>query len=63
MKKELLSMILLIVCLTISGQQVNQVQNRFRGDDATEKKQVKANGFDLQGKNKVWSLENPEIRR
>ena len=61
MKKELLSMILLIVCLTISGQQVNQVQNRFRGDDATEKKQVKANGFDLQGKNKVWSLEDMEL--
>ena len=37
MKKELLSMILFVVCLTISGQQVNQTQNRFRGDDATER--------------------------
>ena len=61
MKRILLSIKYFTVCLTISGQQVNQTQNRFRGDDATERKQVLANGFDLQGKNKVWSLEDMDL--
>lgn len=61
MKKEVLSMILLIVCLTIHGQQVNQTQNRFRGDDAMERKQVQTNVFDLQYKDMVWSMEDMEL--
>lgn len=44
----------LIVC----GQQVYQMQNRLRGDDAIERKQVQANGFSLDGMNNVWSLED-----
>lgn len=59
--KSIALIILFASCLNISGQQVNQTQNRFRGDDATEKKQVQANGFDLQGKNKVWSLEDMDL--
>ena len=60
-KRFALAIILFTSCLTISGQQLNQTQNRFRGDDATERKQVQANGFDLQGKNKVWSLEDIDL--
>ncbi|MBQ9215244.1 MAG: hypothetical protein IJ159_00625 [Prevotella sp.] len=61
MKIIALAIILFTFFLPISGQQVNQVQNRLRGDDATERKQVQANGFDLQDKNKVWSLEEMDL--
>ena len=61
MKGITLTIITCAVALTISGQQVNQMQNRFRGDDAMERQQVQANGFDLQGNNKVWSLENMDL--
>ena len=45
MKKEVLSMILLIVCLTTSGQQVSKHTNSYRGNDMLEKRQVLSRGL------------------
>lgn len=49
------------VCQTLSGQQISQSNNHYRGNDALEKKLVTVTGFDLNSKNGVWSLENAEI--
>lgn len=61
MNKITISIILLVVCLTISGQQISQSNNRYRGNDLLEKKQVMVKGFDLNSKNCVWSLEDAEF--
>ena len=52
-----------LVCLTISGQQINQSRNHYRNGDILEKKQVSVEGFDLNGKNGVWSLEDAELSK
>ena len=61
MKKELLSIITMAVCLTISGQQINQSNNRYRGNDVLEKKQITVKGFNLSDTKSVWSLEEAEL--
>ena len=38
MKKVLLSIILLVICLAISGQQLNQQTNHYRSGDVLKKK-------------------------
>jgi len=63
MKKLLLSIISFAVCQTISGQQISQSNNRYRGNDALEKKQVTVIGFDLNSKNSVWNLEDAELSK
>ena len=63
MKKTVFSLILFSVCLTISGQQISQSNNRYRGNDALEKKQVTVKGFDLNSKNSVWNLEDAELSK
>ena len=63
MNKIALSIILLVVSLTISGQQINQPANRYRNGDMLEKRQVKVEGFELNGNNGVWSLEDAEISK
>ena len=65
MKKEVLSMILLIVCLTTSGQQVSKHTNSYRGNDMLEKRQVLSRGLELSNKNSkgIWSLEDAEIAK
>ncbi len=49
------------VCTTMSGQQINQSDNRYRSYDVLEKKQVSVKGFDLNSKKCVWSLEDAEL--
>ena len=49
------------VCLIVSGQQIDQTNNRYRGDDILEKRDVSTDGPDLINKNDIWSLENAEI--
>ena len=61
MKRLLFIISIFAFCFTTKGQQVYQMQNRLRGDDATVREQVQANGFDLQGKNKVWSLADMDL--
>lgn len=61
MKKLLFIIIAMASCLTISGQQINQSNNRYRSYDVLEKKQVSVKGFDLNSKNGVWSLEDAEL--
>ena len=63
MKQLLLLMISLSISQTISGQQINQSSNHYRNGDMLEKKQVSVEGFDLIGKNGVWSLEDAEISK
>ena len=63
MKKLLLSIISFAVCQTISGQQISQSNNRYRGNDALEKKQVTVISFDLNSKNCVWNLEDAELSK
>lgn len=63
MKKLLLSIISFAVCQTISGQQISRSNNRYRGNDALEKKQITVKGFDLNSKNCVWSLEDAEFQK
>lgn len=61
MKKLLFIIIAMAVCTTMSGQQINQSDNRYRSYDVLEKKQVTIKGFDLNSKNGVWSLEDAEL--
>ena len=61
--KIIVLIISFLVCLTISGQQINQPSNHYRNGDMLEKRQVKVVGFDLNGKNVVWSLEDAEISK
>ena len=63
MKHRLLSIMSIVVCLTISGQQINQSCNHYRNGDMLEKRKVSVEGFDLNGKNGVWSLEDAEISK
>lgn len=37
--------------------------NRYRGNDALEKKQGMLKGFDLNSKNSVWNLEDAELSK
>ena len=57
MKKEVISIILFAVCLTINSQQIDQPNNRYRGNDVLEKKQVTVQGFDLNSNKGVWNLD------
>ena len=61
MKKEIITIISLIVCLTISGQTISQSNNRYRGSDVLEKKQIVLKGFSLNDTKGVWSLEEAEL--
>lgn len=61
MKKLFIQIISLSICLTISGQQINQSNNRYRGNDVLEKKQVTVKGFSLSDTEDVWSLEEAEL--
>lgn len=61
MKKIYIVIISSFVCLTISGQQINQSNNRYRGSDVLEKKQIVLKGFSLNDTKGVWSLEEAEI--
>ena len=61
MKKEIITIISLIVCLTISGQTISQSNNRYRGSDVLEKKQIVVKGFSLNDTKGVWSLEEAEL--
>ena len=63
MKKLLLSIISFAVCQTISGQQISRSNNRYRGNDALEKKQITVKGFDLSSKKSVWNLEDAELSK
>ena len=63
MKKILSTIISFAVCLSISGQQISQSNNRYRGNDMLEKKQVTLKDFDLNRKNGVWSLEDAEFSK
>ena len=63
MKMILSTIILFAVCLSISGQQISQSNNRYRGNDMLEKKQVTLKDFDLNSKNGVWSLEDAEFSK
>lgn len=61
MKQLAILILLFAVCITTSGQQINQTNNRYRGNDVLEKKLVKVQGFDLNSKRGVWSLEEAKL--
>lgn len=61
MKKLLFIIITMAVCLTISGQQISQSNNRYRGNDVLEKKQITVKGFSLSNTKGVWNLEEAEL--
>ena len=63
MKRVLYTIISFAVCLTISGQQISQSNNRYRGNDALEKRQVTVKGFSLDDTKGVWSLEDAELSK
>jgi hypothetical protein len=54
---------LIVVCLTICGQQLNQQTNHYRSGDMLEKKQVAVKDFCLNANNGVWSLEDADISK
>lgn len=53
----------MFVFLTTNGQQINQSNNRYRGSDVLEKKQIVVKGFSLNDTKGVWSLEEAEISK
>lgn len=59
--KEIALIILMFVCLTISGQTISPSNNRYRGSDVLEKKQIVVKGFGLNDAKGVWSLEEAEL--
>ena len=59
--KKILLIISFAVCLTTSGQTISQSNNRYRGSDVLEKKQIVVKGFSLNDAKGVWSLEEAEI--
>ena len=61
MKKFFFIIIATAFCLSISGQQINQSNNRYRSYDVLEKKQVTVKEFDLNSNKGVWSLEDAEL--
>ena len=61
MKKFQFLIIAMAVCLTMSGQQINQSNNRYRSYDVLEKKQVTVKDFDLNSNKGVRSLEDAEL--
>ena len=61
MKKVYIVIISLSVCLTISGQAISLLNNRYRGSDVLEKKQIVLKGFSLNDTKGVWSLEEAEL--
>ncbi|MBP5220581.1 MAG: hypothetical protein J6034_07770, partial [Bacteroidaceae bacterium] len=61
--RKIIVLILFAICLKISGQQINQSCNHYRNGDMLEKRKVSVEGFDLNGKNGVWSLEDAEISK
>ena len=63
MKQIALSIILSVVNLTVSGQQINQPTNCYCSGDILEKNQVTVKGFSLNGSNGVWSLEDADISK
>ena len=63
MKKLFIQIISLSICLTISGQTISQSNNRYRGSDVLEKKQIVVKGFGLSDTEDVWSLEEAEISK
>lgn len=61
MKKVYIVIISFSVCLNISGQTISLSNNRYRGSDVLEKKQIVVKGFSLNDTKGVWSLEEAEI--
>ena len=61
MKNHVFIIISLSVCITISGQTINKSNNRYRGSDMLEKKQIEVKGFSLNDTKGVWSLEEAEL--
>lgn len=61
--KEIALIILMFVCLTISGQTISQPNNRYRGSDMLEKKQIEVKGFGLNDTKGVWSLQEAEVSK
>ena len=59
--KKIALIITLLVCQTISGQQISQSNNRYRGSDMLEKKQIEVKDFGLSDTKSVWSLEEVEL--
>lgn len=61
MKIVLFTIISFAICLTISGQQISMSNNRYRGSDVLEKKQIEVKGFSLNDTKGVWNLEEAEL--
>lgn len=61
--KKIALIITLLVCQTISGQQISQSNNRYRGSDVLEKKQIVVKCFCLNGIKGVWSLQEAEVSK
>ena len=62
MKKNFLfTIISLSVCITLCGQTISESNNRYRGNDVLEKKQITVKGFSLSNTKGVWSLEEAEL--
>ncbi len=63
MKKLLFTIIEMLICLAISGQQISLSSNRYRGSDVLEKRQIVVKGFSLNDTKSVWSLEEAEVSK
>lgn len=61
MKKFFFIIITMAVCSALYGQQISRPNNRYRGNDLLEKKQVTVQGFDLNSNKGVWNLEEAKL--
>lgn len=63
MTKIAFSIILSVYCLTIGGQQINQVSNHYRNGDMLDKRHISIKSFEQNSKNVEWNLEDVNISK
>ncbi len=55
--RTIISILLIISCLSICGQEINHMQNTFYNRDSLVLRKMNLKEFNVQGKDHTWSLE------
>lgn len=54
--RTIISILLIISCLSICGQEINHMQNTFYNRDSLVLRKMNLKEFNVQGKDHTWSL-------
>ena len=58
--RTIISILLIISCLSICGQEINHMQNTFYNRDSLVLRKMNLKEFNVQGKDHTWSLKGIE---